>query len=644
MSGPLSNTPLPLSQGGAEILPESITKPVQSVVTPSASSITSAASKAPAEEYIQTLLSQFSSGTSPAPEEYPKIIDLLPQLFESLEPEQKGPAVDFITMAREILDALFSSEDPAMKKVLDSFMKEIFTGGKLSQFVAKESVKEPIKSQGQGLQSEQTGTQEGTSTPTTSLPTSIKNTLIANLKEQIKQTLIQTAENPEQPQSAGSEKPMQKADELTLKLPAGLISEDVPENAQSQTAELVATSTTEAIAEFLTQNFPELADAQETSKNELKDALTTIIDAQVMQTDPESNPEVLISIKPDNEAETPSLSLAKPQEDELSKMQENFAKIANMDIAAKNQTLQKYLQIPEKLQNLLTNLKPEDQAAFLLLKTAIANLPTLQLAVLRELYEKFQDKFEFLKPALTATFAEKMIDEAKQAQKQEQMQKLQEMEQILLNVPALLNTFVLNDLKSDLEDDLEKSGSSALYLHKFLLFNAAHEVITIASGNPTAEYSTVGLMHEQLGKLSQKLQEALPKNPEGFKIEQMENVTDEIKRHFSLILMDGVHTESEILKRHPRTLLYLLFIRSPLADEFRHRSFALSISQDSYFDDVLNLVHHYEDREGFAKYQPHVLERFVYEAKNDTSSDLSKNRLKIVHRALTECADFIDLE
>ncbi len=558
------------------------------------------------------------------PEHLAQFINDLPNMIKGLLPNDQNAFMQLL-MTSDIINSLFTNLDnPESKEVVNKLVNTLFDSGLLSQ-VAND----------QAVVSEQT-------------QTALKDPLQSKLVQTVLDTNNQfTAKNLDPSQIATA-----SGDGGDTLLPLNIpISQPGTQNQMPQSvATLLADSITNALQlvytgtpEQATQNPATTTQTLNTATTMLQSLVSNLIALQIANT-PGSTVQLLLPTKPDAAGFQTQVDQLSQQ---LTKVNQEFTKLGEVATEQKWDLgpLKNFLSAPQTLLTQLKSIQPDDTGTFLFIKTFVANSDAVQNAVLTRANETYSNKFEFLKTALFATVAQAPATMVK-----EQEIRQQQFNQVLQQAPALVNVFKLKDMVGIFEDDVKKKHAALLFAFKRMLFNAAHEIQIVAAGKPTFDYNEVGIFHDLLEPLAQRIEVMLPASAEELSFELMEVISNDIILTFRYIHENEPHKLNDILKRHPRTLLYLRSIESPITYDIQFpRTESLGMLPDAatlnlHFQRIMSVVKKFEKNSEFLKFQPKVLEAFVDEAKYDPQSTITKNSLDIVHKAIADSSGFIDLE
>ncbi len=588
------------------------------------------------------------------PDNMPKFIHEMPSLLSGLSPTEQNKFLMLI-LSSDVMNAIFSSLDhPKTRDSLNSLVKSFFDSGLLSQIAPDQAVLSE-ETQGalkdalqqklvQTLQDLNANLTQKTTTPTTA-PQEAKPDTAAAPQEK---ATTPTATGAEAKLGSTAESPGKTL--ATLNIP--ISQPGTPNQMPESVATLLANSITNALQQF----FSAAATANATGANaagpstpqtpaqaQLATLLTSLVSLGITQT-PEGTLKIMIPPKSD-------LAGFQTQVDQLSeKLNHISQELTNLgDIASRDKwnigPLKNFVSTPTTLLAMLKSIQPDDTTTTNLIKTWVENSDVISTAILNKATEVYKDKFEFLKTIVLSTFASSTVAVAKEQQIRQQV-----FEQMLMAAPALLNVFKMKDTVGVFEEDIKKKHTALLYKFKRMLFNSAHEIVVVASGKPTYEYNEVGVFHPQLPYLAEKIAIMLPNASEEMDFDLMEIISSEITFTFKYIQGHEPRRINDILKRHPRTMLYLLCIDSPVTDYVIFpRTESLGLIRDptvlaAHFTRLLNVVKSYESHSEFLKYQPKVFEAFIDEAKYDPTGDITQTSMDIIHKAIANCSDFIDLD
>ncbi len=617
-----SNSFLPPNLASSNILPENIPSPLSgavptapssspagfSIMTPGGAAVSPGSSGASnifaptGPDTVSPIISSLLSGDL-APEDMAQIIRDLPSLLSSLSPDEQYQFLQLI-FSSNILNSMFNSlNNPQVQSAFNALVGASYDSGLLSQIAPDDAV----------LSEDQQG----------ALKDALQSKIVQNLS-QLDTTTIPA--NQEQ----GQEIP-QDASTLQLTVPLS------DKNTMSQaTANLVAKALTSGVDTYFA---PMSSTGQTITPQQAmaQDILTTLLAMQL--TEPHGG-KAHINI-PTQQTTTEQLTQQLNQiSDELTHLGQT-ATNENWNMTG----LKNFITVPTELLTLLKSVLPDDSATTNYIKTWIANSPAVTNAILTRANETYQEKFDFLKTMLTASTAQ-----LPQAMVKEQQMRQQLFDQILMQAPALLNVFKLKDMVAIFGDNIKQKHAALLFAFKRMVYNAAHEIIIVANGKPTFEYTDVGEFHRELPILAHKLEVMLPKSAEELDFDTMQVISKQITLTFTYIKENEPSRVYDILKRHPRTLLYFLAIDSPITANLqfpRTQSFGDTkdaVALNTHFKRILDIVKKFEKNSEFLKHQPKVLEAFIDEAKYDPTGEITKTSLDIIHKAVADCSGFIDLE
>lgn len=559
------------------------------------------------------------------------IINNLPSFLQDLTPDDQTKLLSYL-FSTNILDAIFSTLDQSPSKdAFNALVDTLFKNGNLSQLGGSNNA----------------------------LSDTVKDAMKDSLQKSIMQLLVQGKGNAEDAGNAP----------LTLTIPNQDATSAQTQPFSQNLATLLGSATTEVIKNFLAANMPTTAllaqnpdspnpatglggtlqsqtPQQVQFQQQLEDLVSQLLTLNLSNpTDGDSaGIQVLVPTNPD-----PS-GMPKALTDLQQKLQNLVAEFATLNQFIKDEKLdagqlQKFLDVPQQLMMQLKTMQMDDQS-YLMMKTWVDNSKAIETAIAARGIDRQHTRLEFLQtlaltPVGTAT-ADMMADK---------QQKQIIFDQIMMGIPNLLNFYKVKDAVEALAAQLKGKNAANLLKHKVLIFNAAREVIIVANGKPTPEYNDVGVFHGQLKLLATKLKELLPASAESMNLEEMELISFELKNGFEAVKVDEPHRFSEIMKRHPRTTLYFLIIDSPLCDDISYPALPMNLrgeigprELEQHLSRITTVVHKFEKMTEFLKNQPRMLEHIINETRADPSSDVTKNSLKIVHKAIADCTDYLDLE
>ncbi len=597
-----------LPPGTGSQLPSINTPPLSANVTPAQQQ--PAPGPAPSQQTTSPFLSQVLTNQV-APENMNQLIQNIPNIMSGLSPDEQDKFLQLL-MSSDILNAMFADLGrPQTKDSFTTIVKQLFDSGMLNQ-VAQDKAVLPEEAQGA-------------------------------LKDALQQKLVQSLVD------LGAQMPKAQAEETASDNPNKMLNvpvsqPGVPNSLPQSVASLIANSLTQALA----QNFsssgvgggimnPQTAATPTQAQNQVQQLLTELITLGITNT-PSGNFQLVVPPKLDPSSMQNLVA-------QLSLISEEFTKLGDMtsEQNLKIGTLSNFIQAPQTLLTLLKSIQPDDTTTPSLIKTWVDNASIAQNSILTRANDVYRDKFEFLKTMLLSTLPQLPSAVAKEQQIRQQL-----FEQVYVQAPALLNVFKLKDMVGVFGDDMERKYAALLFKFKRMLYNAAHEIVIVANGKPTFDYTEVGIFHPELAILAHKLETLLPESAEELTFEMMEVISQEIILTFNYIQEREERKIPEILKRHPRTLLYFLSIDSPIAKSINFpRSPELKVDPTllaSHIQRVISIIKKYQKNAEFAKYQPKVLEAFVDEAKYDPTSEITKHSLDIIHKAVADSSSFIDLE
>lgn len=607
-----------------------------------------------------------------SPENMTQLIRDIPNFLKALPPDEQSKFLQML-MNSDILGKMFGAlDDPHTRDSFKAVVRSLFDNGLLSQVAPDKAV---LSEETQGA-----------------LKDALQQKLVQTLVDVSKNLLPKTAEQPDSKQSttttpdsttsntntANTSTP--KPTNTATTTPQNITPQDAPEalvaatfatasEPEGQTlaklnipvsqpgtpnqmpesvASLVANTVTSALQQFMASGTTPASAANpqaavNTPATQVATLLTSLI-ALGIQTTPGGSLQLAIPAKSDAAGFQTQVTQLTQQLNQISQQFSKLGEVATQDkwnIGA----LQNFVSVPANLLGMLKSIQPEDTTTTNMLKTWVDNSGIINAAILNKANETFRDKFEFLKTIVLSSFAATPAATLKEQQIRQQM-----FDHTLNQAPALLNVFKLKDMVGVFEEDIKRKHSSLLYTFKRMLFNAAHEVVIVAAGKPTFEYNDVGIFHEQLKFLAERIVHVLPKASDELDFDLMEVISNDITHTFKYIKDHEPYRMKDIFKRHPRTLLYLLCVDSPITEDVTFpRSESLGDTRDStslnmHFMRIMNVVKKFEKHSEFLKFQPKVLEAFIEEAKYDPTSDITKTSLNIVHKAVAECSGFIDLD
>ncbi|MBS0635139.1 MAG: hypothetical protein JSR37_06730 [Verrucomicrobia bacterium] len=620
------NTPLPTATPQTPTAPPAQASTFSGVVSQSASPV------------LNTVLTG-----QIAPENMTQLIHDIPNIMSGLSPDEQDKFLQLL-MSSDILNAMFSDlEKPETRKSFDTLVKSLFETGMLSQVAPDKAV----------------------------LPEDQQTALKDALQQKLVQTLQQQTPNPPQkgaqdsraqgssPQDSGVVATgTQTADTppttSTLNIPVAQkgAQNEMPEGMQT----LVAGTVTDALQEFFSSGIvttstpnsnattntttPQTAQQQATLPNQIADFVKSLISLGI-QTTPQGALQLAVPLTPQQPANLQTLT------QQLNQISEQFTKLGNLssqenwDIGPLNN----FVSVPATLLTMLKSIQPDDTTTTNMLKTWVDNSEIVNTAILNRANDVYKEKFEFIKTIMLSSATQLPQTAVKEQQMRQQM-----FEQVLMAAPALLNVFKLKDMVGVFEDDVKRKHAAILFRYKRMLYNAAHEIVVVASGKPTFEYNDVGVFHRELPILAHKIELMLPESAEALDFDLMEVIARDIGHTFTYIKEEAPRQLNDIMKRHPRTLLYLRASDSPITQDIMFpRAEALGVQNDplllnQHFLRIMNVVKSFQKNSEFLKFQPKVLEAFIDEAKYDPTSLITKTSLDIVHKAVADSSGFIDLE
>lgn len=583
------------------------------------------------------------------PEKMFQLINNLPSLLSGLSPEEQYKFLQFI-LTSDITNTMFRDLDrPQTKEAFKELVKTAYDSGLLSQ-VAPDTAVLPEEAQGllkDALQQKivQTLMQLNTNSPpkaansaaappegetqapptesrALNIPVSKQETAAPMTEAQatfvaktVTESLQQVFTSPQQTSTGGQPQSQPTPTQQSAN----------PAQAQAPQGQMVATPP---------------AQAQNPVSAQAATLLSSLIALGLANTQ-EGSMQFVVPAKPN--AQIPANQLTQ----ELHLVHQQLSKLG--DLAAEHKwnigSLQNFISVPATLLANLKSVQPEDTMTQNLIKTWIDNSAIISDAILNRATETYKDKFELMKTIVFSSFTQAPPALLKEHQIRQQM-----FDQVLQQAPALLNVFKLKDMVAVFGDDIQRKHTALLYKFKRMLYNAAQEITIIAAGNPTFEYNEVGVFHDELAILAEKIKVFLPASCEELDFDLMEYIAKDITFTFSYIKGAEPRKASEILKRHPRTMLYLLATDSPVTQDIIFpRTESLGPVQDStvlnmHFMRIMNVVKKFEKNSEFLKFQPKVFEAFIDEAKYDPTSEVTKTSLNIIHKAVAECSNLIDLD
>lgn len=626
-----------------------------------------------------------------APENIPQLIHDIPSILSGLSPDEQDKFLQLL-MTSDILNAMFTTLDnPKSRDSLNAVVRSLYDHGLMSQVAPDKAV---LSEEAQGalkdalqqklvqtlidvsgnLPTKTASSPEGTTTaenspqtqtaPTVTTQETSQNTKtntpptsnLANTTESSQTTApttAQTASTPasQPPTNTTVQTTLQPTEQVPTKLDIPVSQPGMPNQMPESVASLIATSVTGALQQFFSPaaTTPGATANPQATLNQpaaqVAALLTSLIALGITAT-PEGTLQLSVPTKTDaSGAQNQHSQLAQ----QLNQISQQFTQLGDLAVQDKWNvgTLQNFVSVPATLLALLKSIQPDDTTTTNMLKTWVDNSGIVNNALLTKANETFRDKFEFLKTIVASSFA---ATPAAATLAKEQQVKQQMFEQTLLQAPALLNVFKLKDMVGVFEDDIQRKQATLLFTFKRMLFNAAHEITVVAAGKPTFEYTDVGVFHEQLPFLAERIALTLPPAADELDFDLMEMISRDITFTFTYIQEHEPYRIKDILKRHPRTLLYLLCIDSPITQDYtfpRTESIGTIVDPTAlnmHFMRIMNVVKKFEKNSEFLKYQPKVLEAFVDEAKYNPTSDITKTSLNIIHKAVAECSGFIDLD
>ncbi len=569
-----------------------------------------------------------------------QLIHEIPNILSGLSPDEQDKFLQLI-MSSDIMNAMFTDLGrPQTRDSLNLLVKSLYDSGLLSQ-VAPDSAVLSEEAQGALKDALQQKLVQTLFQLNTNLPPQTANQLPGS--QNAPQTASQQTNANANPTAANTTAETGGDSLLTLNLP---VSQPGTANQMPQAvASLMADSFTGALQQFFagTANQTQANATQNPLTSQMSTLLSSLISLGITTT-PGGTLPIMIPAKSDAAGFQSQISMLTEQLNQVSQQLSqlgNLAESEHVNIGP----LQNFITVPQTLLTMLKSIQPDDTTTTNLLKSWVDNSGIINSAILNRANETFRDKFDFLK---TIVFASLTAPPA--AMVKEQQIRQQAFDQILLAAPALLNIFKLKDMVGVYGDEIKRKHAGLLFKFKRMLYNAAHEITIVSAGKPTFEYNEVGVFHPELEFLAQKIELLLPEAADELSFEMMEVISNEITHTFKFIKENEPHRINDILKRHPRTLLYLLCIDSPVTHDLRFpRTESLGPDRDptvlnAHFMRIMNIVKKFEKNSEFLKYQPKVLEAFVDEAKYDPTSDITKTSLDIVHKAVAECSGFIDLD
>jgi len=561
---------------------------------------------------VSPFLSQVLTGQI-APENMNQLIQDIPNIMSGLSPDEQDKFLALL-MSSDILDAMFADlGKPQTKESLNEVVKQLYDSGMLNQIAPDKAV---LSEEAQGA-------------------------LKDALQQKLAQSLLdlgggsKTSASQVATDSPESSKTSDSNPNKMLNVPVSQAG--VPNSLPQSVASLVANSLTSALAQHFNPNMQQQGTTPTAAQNQMTQVLTQLVALGITNT-PSGNFQLAIPPKADPAA-------LQTLTQQLTQISEEFTKLG--DMASKDNwkigTLANFIQVPQTLLTLLKNIQPDDTTTTNFMQTWVENSNVITNNILARANETFREKFDFLKTMLLSTLPQLPAAMAKEQQVRQQM-----FEQVYMQAPALLNVFKLKDMVAVFGDDVQKKYAALLFRFKRMLFNAANEIVIVAKGKPTFDYNEVGIFHPELEILAHKLETLLPKSADELSFEMMEVVSQEIILTLNYIEENDPRRIPEILKRHPRTLLYLLCTGSSITRNINFpRTPELNFDPTllaAHFQRVHNLVKKFQKNGEFLKYQPHVLEAFIDEAKYDPTSEITKTSLDIIHKAVADSSGFIDLD
>lgn len=560
-----------------------------------------------------------------------EIIGNLPKFLQELSPPEQNKLLSYL-FTTDILDQLFKTLDQAPSKdAFHSLTNTLFKNGNMSQMSGNNAA--------------------------------LSDTVKAAMKDSIQEIMVQILVQGKNGASSSTDAP------LTLTIPnqGFALGQDPASDPMAKTpfppnlTALIGEAATAAIKGFVMANMP-TAGTQGQLQGQVSTGLQSQTPQQIQfQLKLENLLSELLTLNLSNSSE-PNIEVMVPTQPDpagfpkaVAELQQKlhtligefatlgqFAKDEHLDIGQ----LQKMLAVPQEMLAHLKSMTSDDQTSYTLMKTWVDNSRAIETAIAQRGIDRQHARYEFLQSLVMLPIASANAD-----MMAEQRQKQLIFDQILLSVPNLLNFYKVKDAVEALAANLKSQGGQRLIKHKVLLFNAAREVVIVALGKPNPEYNDVGIFHEHLRHLAIKMTEVMPDSAPAMSLEQMELISFLLKDAFEAIKADDPYRFVDILKRHPRTMLYFMVVDSPLCDDMRFPNLPVILRGEIqpqelnvHVTKLLAVMKKFEKMSEFLKYQPRVLEKLLYETKNDPSSEATKDTLKIVQKAVADCTDFVDLE
>lgn len=224
-----------------------------------------------------------------------------------------------------------------------------------------------------------------------------------------------------------------------------------------------------------------------------------------------------------------------------------------------------------------------------------------------------------------------------------QDQKFSLIEQLLNAMPSILNYTTIGQLLSELEAEAQALARNVA-IQRMLLLQAAKEIIIIASGHPNPYYQSVGVLHEELDILANKLMLMLPKQPQEITDRLHLELVREIRDALQAVKMDNPRLFRDVLRYHPRNFVFLIYTDSPLIEDLLLPKVPEAIFTEEKLTLFSLMLEKLSEMPEFTKYQPKVLVKIVQEGKGDLSQALSKDFVKVAYYAATECISLLKAE
>lgn len=593
----------------------------------------------PLQSFVNTV------ATNPAGESASNLLVSVPNLLTTLGPDDKNMAINSLLQSSLIAQLLGSQDQETMQKVLSSILTSLFDSGSLYKMFNQDVPQ------------------------SADIQNSISNALSENIADTINNAASKTTN-----QSSNNA----TNESLTMEIPPQAA--DAPPETANQVASLLGKSVAQSLTDFFAKNLSlpaGLATGGEQAaagtglptQNPMMQAGMTGVMQQIQ--DLMAN---LFSTGIANSGTLPT-TIVFPQAMNPELLQQNFPQFKQQlldtfaeitqslnnvvaqaqDDLPRDSKAQGFIVAMQQITTLASQLQPNQQGMqlFNMLNTIALNSKIMENAILHQLFDKLQEKAEFLKNFLGTTTVAAGAGAAAMAVAANATpeMKMQVLNQMLMAFPNLLNLPSIRELLGEISGGIKSHGTSKLLAYQKLLLNAAREIKTINQGRVTDEYTLVGNFHPVLESLADKIaMSKLPIRPEDLPLELLESLTHDITFDLETIKIDNSGIFFDILSKHPRVVLFLAYLDSHLLDGYKLPGMTKSLLEadradlDKHLERILNVVHKYERSVEFLKFQPRVLELMIHEAKYDPTLDVTRHSLKVVNKAIVDYSSFIDLE